>query len=67
MFNWFSNLFNRRAGLRPAPHVTAVARHNAYGGPNLAEAQGQARVYQQSPWVYIAINRIAEAAALPGG
>ena len=64
MFNWFSNLFNRRAGLRPAPHVTAVARHNAYGGPNLAEAQGQARVYQQSPWVYIAINRIAEAAAL---
>ncbi len=64
MFNWFTNLFNRRAGLRPAPHVTAVARHNAYGWPNLAETQAQARVYQQSPWVYIAINRIAEAAAL---
>ncbi len=64
MFNWLSTLFNRRDGLRPAPHMAAVARHNAYIWPNLAETGAQTRIYQQSPWVYIAISRIAEAAAL---
>ncbi len=63
MLNWINNLFGRR-GLRPAPHVAAVAQHNHYVWPNLAETQAQAHIYQQSPWVYIAINRIAEAAAL---
>ncbi|MEO8611695.1 MAG: phage portal protein [Chloroflexota bacterium] len=64
MFNWLANVAGKRGGLRRAPHVEAVARHNSFLWPNLAEAGAQARVYQQSPWVYIAINRIAEAVAL---
>lgn len=64
MNHWLSQLFNRRRGLRPAPHLEAVAVHNNYVWPNLIEAQAQTTVYRQSPWVYVAINRIAEAAAL---
>ena len=70
MFNWLvsvasaANVAGKRGRLRRAPHVEAVARHNSFLWPNLAEAGAQARVYQQSPWVYIAINRIAEAVAL---
>ncbi|MBZ0295458.1 MAG: phage portal protein, partial [Anaerolineae bacterium] len=65
MFNWLSNLFGgRREGLRSAPHLAAVAQHNHYAWPNLAATQAQALVYQQSPWVYVSVNRIAEAAAL---
>lgn len=64
MFNWLSNVFPRRNTLRPAPHIAAVANRNSFNWPNLAEAEAQARLYQQSPWVYIAVNRIAEAAAL---
>jgi HK97 family phage portal protein len=65
MLNWLSNQFYslRRRGLRPAPHVAAVAVHNAlrWGDPALT---ANTHVYQQSPWVYVAVNRIAEAAAL---
>ncbi|MBI1281880.1 MAG: phage portal protein [Anaerolineaceae bacterium] len=64
MFNWLSTVFPRRNGLRPAPHIAAVATRNTMNWPNLAEAEAQARLYQQSPWVYIAVSRIAEAAAL---
>lgn len=64
MFNWLSGLFRQRPERNTAPHLAAVARHNAVRWPNLAESESQARVYQQSPWVYIAVNRIAEAAAL---
>ncbi len=64
MFNWLSTVFPRRNGLRPAPHIAAVATRNSFNWPNLAEAEAQARLYQQSPWVYIAVSRIAEAAAL---
>ena len=64
MFNWLSTVFPRRTGLRHAPHITAVATRNSMHWPNLAETEAQARLYQQSPWVYIAVNRIAEAAAL---
>ncbi|MBL8161111.1 MAG: phage portal protein [Anaerolineae bacterium] len=64
MQNWLSNLFTAVRGLRPAPHIQAVAAHNASVWPNLSEALAQNHVYQQSPWVYIAVNRIAEAAAL---
>lgn len=64
MIHWLSQWFGRRNGLRPAPHIEAVAVHNHYVWPNLAETQAQANVYRQSPWVYVAINRIAEAAAL---
>jgi HK97 family phage portal protein len=62
MLNWFTKRF--RGHLRPPPMLASVARHNHYGWPNLAETAAQTRVYQQSPWVYIAVNRIAEAAAL---
>ena len=65
MFNWLSNVFKfRRRRLRPnAPHIERVALHNSYQlGPPLST--GTARVYENSPWVYIAINRIAEAGAL---
>ncbi|HEX2908473.1 MAG TPA: phage portal protein [Phototrophicaceae bacterium] len=62
MLQRLSTLFNRR--LRPAPHLAAIAQHNDYLWPNLAETQSETRVYQQSPWVYVAVNRIAEAAAL---
>ncbi len=64
MFNWLSTVFPRRNTLRPAPHIAAVATRNSMNWPNLAEAEAQARLYQQSPWVYIAVSRIAEAAAL---
>jgi HK97 family phage portal protein len=64
MLNWLSTIFPRRTGLRPAPHIESLAVHNSYRWPNLAESESQAKVYQQSPWVYIAVNRIAEAAAL---
>lgn len=64
MFNWLSTVFPRRNNLRPAPHIAAVATRNSLNWPNLAEAEAQARLYQQSPWVYIAVSRISEAAAL---
>ena len=65
MFNWLSDLFKaRRKGLRPqAPHIESVATHNSFLSSPPIEAHS-ARVYEQSPWVYIAINRIAEAGAL---
>jgi HK97 family phage portal protein len=64
MYNWLSRLFGKRRGLRPAPQLEAVAVHNTFVWPNLAEAQAHTTIYRQSPWVYVAINRIAEAAAL---
>lgn len=61
----FKKLSARVSGrLRGAPHVAAVARHADFHWPNLAETQSHTLVYQQSPWVYVAVNRIAEAAAL---
>lgn len=65
MFNWLSDWFNtQRNRLRPtAPHLGRVAVHNSYRlNPPVDTASPQ--VYAQSPWVYIAINRIAEAGAL---
>ncbi len=46
------------------PQVQALARHQTGLWPEQGDEAARARVYQQSPWVYIAINRIAEAAAL---
>ncbi len=46
------------------PHLAAVARHNAYAFPALSTYERQAAVYESSAWVYVAVNRIAEAAAL---
>jgi HK97 family phage portal protein len=64
MFNWITNLFSGGERLRPAPHVAVVARHNSYTFPNLAEVGAQADAYTRSPWVYVAVSRIAEAVAL---
>ena len=65
MFNWLRDVFKfRRGRLRSdAPHIERVALHNSYqlGAPLSTHT---ARVYERSPWVYIAINRIAEAGAL---
>jgi HK97 family phage portal protein len=69
VFNWLSALTNRLGdrqakALRPVQHVQAVARHNAYHWGDLSAMEAQSRVYRESPWVYVAVNRIAEAAAL---
>ena len=65
MFNWLRDVFKfRRGRLRgDAPHIERVALHNSYqlGAPLSTHT---ARAYERSPWVYIAINRIAEAGAL---
>ena len=54
----------RVAGRRPTAGRLAVARQYAGLWPEPVDEAARARVYQQSPWVYIAITRIAEAAAL---
>lgn len=65
MFNWVQRLFTGRTDLRhPAPHITHVANYNGYHFPNLAETTAQASTYTTSPWVYVAVSRIAEAASL---
>ena len=65
MFNWLTNWFRtRRRRLRPqAPHIEKVAVHNSFHLAPTVDVNS-ARVYEGSPWVYIAINRIAEAGAL---
>lgn len=67
MFNWFSNWFNRTPDddlRRNSPHVEAVAVHNStYFGDSLRTTEHNT-IYTQSPWVYVSVNRIAEAAAL---
>ncbi|MCY3719514.1 MAG: phage portal protein [Anaerolineaceae bacterium] len=50
----------RQAVLQPQP----LTQLNSGLWPEGGDEAARARVYQQSPWVYIAINRIAEAAAL---
>ena len=74
MLNWLSTLFPRgtaqaeaarEPSLRhPAPHIQPVALHNSTHWPDLTGAQAQANFYRASSWVYVAVNRIAEAAAL---
>lgn len=66
MFNWLSSLFARqeKAGFRPAPHIQPVAVHQGYTMGNSLETSNPAGAYASSSWVYLAVNRIAEAAAL---
>ena len=64
MFDWLNRLLGGQAALRPAPHIRMLAQHNTTAYPNLAESAAQARTYTQSPWVYVAVSRIIEAAAL---
>ncbi len=48
-----------------APHLPALAAHYTPFAPLVAGAQERhALAYQQSPYVYVAVNRIAEAVAL---
>ena len=63
MFQWLFDRFPRRERLRQhAPHLEALAIHGqSHPSPTLGT---NSLVYQQAPWVYLAINRIAEAAAL---
>ena len=63
MFQWLFDRIPRRERLRQrAPHLEALALHGPFQpAPTIAN---DALVYQQAPWVYLAINRIAEAAAL---
>ena len=65
MFKWLSNRFRpRRHQLRPqVPFIESTAVHSGFHLPPALDVHS-ARVYEQSPWVYIAINRIAEAGAL---
>lgn len=65
MWQWLSNLFQRSSRLQAkTPHVEAVAVHNStYFGDSYRVAEHET-MYQQSPYVYVAVNRIAEAAAL---
>lgn len=65
MFNWLSQWFTtKRNRLRlTAPHLQRVATHNGYHlNPPIDTTSPN--VYAQSSWVYVAINRIAEAGAL---
>lgn len=69
MFDWLSSIFRgKRAQVAPPAHLAAVAAHNtAFHGvawPNLSDAAAQAGAYAGSSWVYVAVNRIAEAGAL---
>ncbi|HYO88001.1 MAG TPA: phage portal protein [Candidatus Limnocylindrales bacterium] len=61
MFNWLSARFSRKP-YTPVNPALAAARQTFASTP-LAGAP-YARLYQQSPWVYVAVNRISEAAAL---
>ena len=65
MFKWLSNRFRtRRHQLRPqVPFIESTAVHSGFHLPPALDVHS-ARVYERSPWVYIAINRIAEAGAL---
>ncbi len=64
MFQWLVQWFSqRRDRLREVvPHLEAVAVHNQF--MSMPDLMPQTRVYEQSPWVHVAINRIAEAGAL---
>jgi HK97 family phage portal protein len=65
MFNRIRSWLGRgNKGLRSTPpHLASIAAHQRYQGEN-PFAAGYHAVYARSPWVYVAISRIAEAAAL---
>jgi len=64
MFNWLTTWFStwRNQLRRTAPHIQRIAVHNSHN-INPPMDTTSPTVYAQSPWVYIAINRIA---ILPG-
>lgn len=62
MFEWLNTLFQRGTLPQTAPHLEAVAAHEGY--PHARVPHAHLSMYGGSPWVYLAVNRIAEAAAL---
>jgi len=65
MFGWLATRWSNRNRLQTqAPHLQAVAAHHQAIWPNLTQTAAQSNVYAASPWVYVAVNRIAEAGAL---
>lgn len=67
MFDWLNNFFRPKRSNQlqtAAPHIEAVAVHNSsFFNDRFAQLQ-HGTIYQQSPWVHLAVSRIAEAAAL---
>jgi HK97 family phage portal protein len=68
MLNWLSNLFSQKHKdhlQANTPHVEALAVHNSnyFNGGPYAMAE-HATIYSQSPWIHVAVNRIAEAGGL---
>jgi HK97 family phage portal protein len=62
MWQTLRNLFSGRQTLRQnAPHIQAVAQNYSSFQP---QPPAQAPMYESSPYVYVAVNRIAEACAL---
>lgn len=67
MFNWLSNLFPQKPRTvltTQPPHIEAVAVHNNHIFHEREAMAEAAEIYRQSSWVYVAVSRIAEAAAL---
>ena len=67
MFNWLSNLFPQKPRdvlTTQPPHLEAVAVHNNHIFHEREAMAEAAEIYRQSSWVYVAVSRIAEAAAL---
>ncbi|XWX03454.1 phage portal protein [Aggregatilineales bacterium SYSU G02658] len=63
MWQMFANLFTNRQTLRRSvPHIHVIAAQEAPQSTPTLPAHGQA--YESSPYVYAAVNRIAEACAL---
>jgi HK97 family phage portal protein len=64
--NWMNKLLPTLTGRlrKKAPHIEAVAAHHFPMGSDTVMTQAHGGVYQQSPAVYMAVNRIAEAGAL---
>lgn len=64
MIHWLSTRLGLRSHSKPLPATALLAsRQPSLNHTPLAGAP-YARLYQQSPWIYVAVNRISEAAAL---
>lgn len=62
MLQWLSARFSRRSQSPVRPALFAARQPGLMSTP-LAVAP-YSRLYQQSPWIYVAVNRISEASAL---
>ncbi|MFZ4816664.1 MAG: phage portal protein [Phototrophicaceae bacterium] len=64
--NWLSRLFSpqREGGLRPAREVFSAPHASTLFPTPTSAPTSQASAYARSSWVYVAVSRIAESAAL---